>query len=91
MPPGSQTFALLSDADVRHTQGAPEGQSESVKHWSYEHPPGPTRPSFGKQRPSAPLVHCESDEQPSAMADAYGWVPGAGPRSVGQQDGIARW
>ena len=91
MPPGSHTFALLSEAEVRHTHGAPEGQSESVKHWSYEHPPGPTRPSKGKQRPSAPLVHCESDEQLLAIPVPYGWVPGAGPRSEGQHEGIARW
>lgn len=91
MPPDAHAFALSSDAEVRHTQGAPDGQSESVVHWSYEHPPAPTSPSNGKQRPFEPFVQSESDVQLSAVWELYGWVPGAGPRSLGQQAGEARW
>jgi hypothetical protein len=56
-------FALLSEGEVRQRHGVFDGQFESVKHSSYEHPPGPTRPSLGKQRPLAPPAHVESDEQ----------------------------
>jgi hypothetical protein len=53
-------FGLLSPGAVRQMHGAPEGQSESVKHSSYEHPPDQIRPPYGQQRPSGPWVHCES-------------------------------
>jgi hypothetical protein len=102
LPPTSQLFALLSADELRHRHGVFDPQFESVKHSSYEHPPGPTRPSQGKQRPFAPAVHSESDEQVVAMSDGhtvpagpmqwgYGWPGGAGPRCVGQQAGAARW
>jgi hypothetical protein len=69
LPPVAQMFALSSEADVRQMHGAPEGQSESVKHSSYEHPAVQSRPPNGKQRPSGPWVHCESVVQPMVVFD----------------------
>jgi hypothetical protein len=66
LPPRSQTFALLSDDELRQRQAAFDPQFESVVQSSYEQPPGPTRPSNGKQRPFTPLVQSESDVQPPA-------------------------
>jgi hypothetical protein len=61
-------LALLSVDELRQRQGVSDPQFESVKHSSYEHPPGPTKPSNGKQRPFTPLVQSESDKQPPASA-----------------------
>src|SRR5450432_1814931 len=97
LPPGAQTFALLSVDELRQTHGVRDGQSASLEQSSYEQPPGPTSPANGKQRPFAPLLHCESDKQatpPStaipAVAREYGWPTGPGPRCE-EQHGEARW
>ena len=67
LPPMSHIFALLSVDEPRQRHGVLVPQSESVEHSSYEHPPGETRPSQGKQRPFTPAVHCESEEQVVGM------------------------
>jgi hypothetical protein len=66
LPGVAQMFALLSEADVRQMHGPPEGQSESVKQSSYQHPAVQAKPPNGKQRPSGPWVHSESFVQPIA-------------------------
>jgi hypothetical protein len=91
LPPRTQMFALLSADELRQRQVASGPQSESVKHSSYEQPPGPTRPAKGKQRPFAPAVHCESDVQVEATPDGYGCPAGPGERSEGQQAALGRW
>ena len=88
---GTQTFAPSSDAELRQRHEPPDGQSESVKHSSYEHPPGPTSPPNGKQRPSAPLVQSESLAHPFTSEPEYGCVAGPGARVAGQQAAAARW
>jgi hypothetical protein len=83
----SQTFALLSVDELRQRHGVLAPQFESVKHSSYEHPPGPTRPSQGKQRPFTPAVHWESEEQLEHIVPAQ---DGPGPRCEGQDAGVLR-
>jgi hypothetical protein len=73
--------------EPRQRQGVLAPQSESVKHSSYEHPPGETRPAQGKQRPFFPPVHWESEEQLEHIVPAQ---DGPGPRCAGQDAGVLR-
>ena len=61
LPPDTQTFAVSSEGELRQRHGVLDGQFESVKHWSYEHPPTPTSPANGKQRPLTPPSQSASD------------------------------
>jgi len=63
LPPCRQTFAPQSADELRQMHGVFDGQSESEKQSSYEHPGSKTTPSNGKQRPLAPSTHSKSDEQ----------------------------
>jgi hypothetical protein len=54
--PATHVFGVLSVADERHSHGSPAGQSESLKHSSYEHPTAQRNGEklAGKQRPLVP-------------------------------------
>ncbi len=74
LPPGSQTFGLLSCDELRQMHSVFGPHAKLVKHSSYEQPPRPTSPSSGKQRPFGPALQSESDVQPpasGASVEAY--------------------